>query len=214
MNAYFYLFKTELLLAFRHPVRILEPFLFFVLVIFLLAFSSTDQPFNVYSVVWVAAVLSAVVSSQQLFHSEYEEGLIEQLVLSPLSLPVVVLVKVFAHWLVTQFPLVILMPVWSVLFNQSIDNSTLAITLLLGTPILSLVTALGASLTLGIKRGSGLVAVLIGPLMIPTIVLAISIQQEMYPHAAQGLLALLLALLIGSLTLFPFAISAALRSQS
>ncbi|MBI4357146.1 MAG: heme exporter protein CcmB [Gammaproteobacteria bacterium] len=212
MSPYLYILKTDLLLAFRHPVRIVEPFAFFVLCIFSWTFATSSS--NGATVVWVTALLSSVISAPQLFHTEYDEGGIEQHLLSSLPLYGIILAKVFSHWLITQLPFILSIPVWGVFLNVGgLTLFWMSVALLLGTPILSFVSALGAVAVLGIRRGSGLVALVIMPLMLPTLVLGMSIVEATTPEGIKSLLALLAALLVFTILFFPWAIGALLKVQ-
>ena len=123
-------------------------------------------------VVWVAALLAALLSMDRLFQSDYEDGTLELLALSPLPLELVVLAKCLAHWLSTGLPLIIVSPILSLLVNMSVDGLVMLIfAMLLGTPTLSLIGGIGAALTVGARRGGVLLALLVLPLYIPVLIL-------------------------------------------
>jgi heme exporter protein B len=164
-------------------------------------------------VVWVCALLAAMLSVTQMFASDHQDGSLEQMLLSPQPLVAIVLGKVFAHWLSSGLPLVIAAPLLGVLFDMHRESiAWLALSLLMGTPILSLLGAVGAALTLGLRSGAALVFLLVLPLTIPALifgtgaVLAVDGGQSPQAH-----LSLLGALLIVTGLGAPWATAAALR---
>jgi len=217
MSVFYALLKRDLTLANRHRAELANPLLFFIIVIslFPLGISPESKILQAISpgIIWVAALLAAMLSLDSLFRSDFEDGSLEQIVLTPHSLHFLVLAKVLAHWLVTGLPLLLIAPLLSVLLflpNQAI--LTLILTLLLGTPILSLIGAIGVALTVGLRRGSVLLSLLVLPLYIPVLIFSAGAVNEAakgFPVAGQ--LYFLAALLSLSLTLSPFAIAAALR---
>ena len=164
-------------------------------------------------VVWVAALLASLLSLERLFRDDLLDGSLEQLLLLPTPLAITVAGKVCAHWLVTGLPLLLLSPLLALLL--SLDFSTwraVALTLLLGTPTLSFIGAIGAALTVGLRKGGVLLSLLVLPLSIPVLIFASgAIQAAANGMAIDGYLAILGALLAGSITLAPFAAAAALR---
>ncbi len=164
-------------------------------------------------VIWVAALLAALLSLERLFANDFEDGALDLLVLSPLPLEAVVLAKVTAHWLVTGLPLTATAPLLAVLLNlEPAALGTLVATLLLGTPTLSLLGAVGAALTLGARRGGVLLSLLVLPLFVPVLIFAVAAVDA----AASGLPARPHLLLLGgmlalTLPLAPVAAAAAIR---
>ncbi len=209
--------RRELLIAFRRKADILNPLWFFIIVITLFPLSIGPEP-NLLAriaagIVWVAALLSALLSLERLFRDDFSDGSLEQMMLMPTPLSVLVLAKVVAHWLLTGLPLIIISPLLAILLSLDF-NTWLAIvlTLLLGTPTLSFLGGVGVALTVGLQKGGVLLSLLILPLYIPVLIFATSaIDAASLGMAYNGQLAILGALLMGSATLTPFAISSALR---
>ena len=169
--------QRDLKLVSRQGGEWLNPISFFIMVItlFPLAISSTPAKLAAMAggVVWIAALLSVLLSMDSLFRQDYDDGSLEQLLVSPAPLPLVVLAKVLAHWLQTGACLTLLTPIAGLLLHM--PNSamwTLMLTLLLGTPTLSLVSAIGAALTVSLKRGGVLIPLLTLPLHIPVLIFA------------------------------------------
>ncbi|MDD9154751.1 heme exporter protein CcmB [Aliivibrio sp. S4TY2] len=209
--------RRELLIAFRRKADILNPLWFFIIVITLFPLSIGPEPVLLAriaaGIVWVAALLSALLSLERLFRDDFSDGSLEQMMLMPTPLSVLVLAKVFAHWILTGLPLIIISPLLAILLSLDF-NSWLAIvlTLLLGTPTLSFLGAVGVALTVGLQKGGVLLSLLILPLYIPVLIFATSaIDAAGLGMAYNGQLAILGALFMGSATLTPFAISSALR---
>jgi len=217
MSVFYALLKRDLILANRHRAELANPLLFFIIVIslFPLGISPESKILQAIApgIIWVAALLAAMLSLDSLFRSDFEDGSLEQLVLTAHSLPLLVLAKILAHWLVTGLPLLLIAPLLSVLlFLPNEAMLTLIGTLILGTPILSLIGAIGVALTVGLRRGSVLLSLLVLPLYIPVLIFAAGAVNEAakgFPVAGQ--LYFLAALLSLALTLSPFAIAAALR---
>lgn len=164
-------------------------------------------------VLWVAALLSALLSLGRLFAADHADGTLEQLLLSPVSLTLAVAVKIFAHWLVSGLPLVLLAPLLGLQFNLPSDVLwVLALSLLLGTPLLSLIGAIGAALTLGVRGAGVLVAVLVLPLYIPVLIFgAGAVAARASGTSPEGALSLLAALLVVGMVFIPYAAASALR---
>lgn len=209
--------RRELLIAFRRQADVLNPLWFFIIVITLFPLSIGPEPMLLAriaaGIVWVAALLSALLSLERLFRDDFSDGSLEQMMLMPTPLSVLVLAKVFAHWVLTGLPLIIISPLLAILLSLDF-NSWLAVvlTLLLGTPTLSFLGAVGVALTVGLQKGGVLLSLLILPLYIPVLIFATSaIDAAGLGMAYNGQLAILGALFMGSATLTPFAISSALR---
>lgn len=209
--------RRELLIAFRRQADIFNPLWFFIIVITLFPLSIGPEP-NLLAriaagIVWVAALLSALLSLERLFRDDFQDGSLEQMMLMPIPLPLVVMSKVVAHWLLTGLPLILISPLLAILL--SLDFNTwlgVVLTLLIGTPTLSFIGAIGVALTVGLQKGGVLLSLLVLPLYIPILIFATSaIDAASLGMAYNGQLAILGAMLMGSMTLTPFAISAALR---
>lgn len=209
--------RRELKIAFRKGAEIVNPLWFFLIVITLFPLGIGPEPQLLAriapGIIWVAALLAALLSLERLFRDDFLDGSLEQLLLLPAPLPLTVLGKVCAHWVVTGLPLLVLSPLVALLL--SLDMHTwlaVALTLLLGTPTLSLVGAIGVALTVGLRKGGVLLSLLVLPLFIPVLIFATAaIDAAATGMAIDGYLALLGAMLAGSATLAPFAIAAALR---
>lgn len=211
------LLRRDLLLALRHRGELANPLLFFVIVVSLFPLGLGPESGMLRSVapgiLWVSALLAALLSLESVFRSDFEDGSLEQLLLSPHPAAALVLTKVLAHWLVSGLPLILLAPLLGVLLHLPVAaTGALLATLALGTPVLSLVGAIGVALTVGLRRGGILLSLLVLPLYIPVLIFAASAVAD----AAVGLpvtghLYLLGALLALALTLAPLACAAALR---
>jgi len=164
-------------------------------------------------VVWVAALLASMLALERLFAADYDDGTLEQILLAPQPLYVLVLGKVAAHWLVTGVPLVLISPVLGLQYDLSFEAlQVLVFSLLLGTPALSLIGAIGAALTLGLRGGGVLVSLLVLPLCIPVLIFgAGAVEANVSGLGGQGHLSLLGAILVLSALFAPLATAAALR---
>jgi heme exporter protein B len=216
-GAFLAVLRRDLLLAFRHRGELANPLLFFVIVASLFPLGVTPETDILRTmapgVIWVAALLATLLSLESIFRSDFDDGALEQMLLSPHPLAVLVLAKVLAHWLVTGVPILLLGPLLGVLLAlPGASLAALFYTLLLGTPVLSLVGAIGVALTVGLRRGGALLSLIILPLYIPLLIFA----ANAVGAAAAGLpingqLYFLGALLLLSLSLSPLATAAALR---
>lgn len=209
--------RRDLLLARRRRVEALLPLGFFIVAAGLFPIGVGPEPQTLRQiapgVVWVCALLAAMLSVTQMFASDLMDGSLEQMLLAPGSLLALVAGKVLAHWLASGLPLVIAAPLIGVLFGmQGSAIATLAFTLLLGTPILSLMGAVGAALTLGLRSGAALVFLLVLPLTVPALIFGtgavVAVDSGL---SAQAHLSLLGALLIATALGAPLATAAALR---
>lgn len=164
-------------------------------------------------IAWVAALLSALLSFERLFRDDYLDGSLEQLMLLPIGLPQVALAKVVAHWILTGLPLILLSPIAAILLSLETHVWwALVLTLLLGTPILSCLGAIGVALTVGLRKGGTLLSLLILPLFLPVLIFAAAILEAATINMGySGQLAILGAILAMTLTFSPFAIAGALR---
>ncbi len=217
MNFLFAAVQRELLLVFRHRNDIINPLAFFLMVAVLFPLGVSPDPKFLSEVapgvIWVAALLACLLSVDGIFRTDYEDGSLEQMLVSSESLIVLVLAKVLTHWLVSGFCLAIISPLVAMMFFLP-DQGYFALisSLLLGTPTLSLMGAIGAALTVALRKGGVLISLLVLPLYIPVLIFgAGTVQAGAMGLPIQGYLALLAAILVLSLMLAPFAISAALK---
>lgn len=209
--------KRELLLVFRHRNDIINPLAFFLMVAVLFPLGVSPDPEFLSEVasgvIWVAALLACLLSVDGIFRGDYEDGSLEQMLVSSESLLTLVLAKVLSHWLISGFCLAIISPLVGMMFFLPEQGySALILSLLLGTPTLSLMGAIGAALTVGLRKGGVLISLLVLPLYIPVLIFgAGTVQAGAMGLPIQGYLALLGAILVLSLMLAPFAIAAALK---
>ncbi|YCI30413.1 heme exporter protein CcmB [Erwinia sp. PK3-005] len=209
--------SRELRIAFRSGAEMLNPLWFFLIVITLFPLGIGPEPQLLAriapGVVWVAALLSSLLALERLFRDDFNDGSLEQLLLLPTPLPVTVLGKIIAHWLITGLPLLLLSPLAALLLSLNFNGwRALALTLLLGTPVLSLLGAIGVALTVGLRRGGVLLSLLVLPLAVPVLIFAsAAIDAAIMGLPVGGYLAILGAMLAASLSLAPFATAAALR---
>lgn len=207
----------DLTLAMRRRADVLTTLFFFVIVVSLFPLGVGPEMATLRimapGVVWVAALLASMLSLERMFSADYRDGTLEQMLLTPQPLPVLVLGKVFAHWLVSGLPLVLIAPLLGVQYDLPPEGLLiLAVSLLIGTPVLSLIGAIGAGLTLGVRGGGVLVSLLVLPLYIPVLIFgAGGVDATMSGLGAQAHLSLLGAFLLGALILAPWAAGAALR---
>ena len=209
--------QRELTIAFRRPAEILNPLWFFLIVITLFPLLMGPNPELLgkiaSGIAWVAALLSALLSFERLFRDDYLDGSLEQLMLLPVGLPQVSLAKVIAHWLLTGLPLILLSPIAAILLSLETHVWwALVLTLLLGTPILSCLGAIGVALTVGLRKGGTLLNLLILPLFLPVLIFAAAVLEAATINMNyNGQLAIIGAILAITLTFSPFAIAGALR---
>ncbi|EPY3966896.1 heme exporter protein CcmB [Klebsiella pneumoniae] len=211
------LLTRELRLAWRSGAEILNPLWFFLIVVSLFPFGVGADPQLLAQIapgiVWVAALLAALLVMDRLFRDDWQDGSLEQLLLMPTPLVAVVLVKIVAHWLMTGLPLLVVSPLAALLLGMSGHGAgVLALTLLLGTPTLSFSGAVGVALTVGLRRGGVLLSLLVLPLSVPLLIFATAAAQAASTGLpVDGYLAILAAFFTASATLCPFATAAALR---
>lgn len=209
--------KRELLLSYRRKSDLVNPLIFFLMVATLFPLGVSPDPTFLADVapgvVWVAALLATLLSMDSLFRSDFEDGTLEQILLSPQPLYLVVLAKVLGHWMLTGLPLTILAPLLGVMLFLPADGMWgLVFSLLLGTPTLSLVGAIGAALTVGLRKGGVLISLLVLPLYIPVLIFgSAAVQGAVTGLPLGGYLAILGAMLSLGLVMAPLAIGAALR---
>ena len=213
------LIQRDIKLAYRHRGALAYPLLFFVIVIslFPLAVGSTPEVLRNIGpgVIWVAALLATLLGLETLFRSDYEDGSLEQIILSPHPVSVLIFSKIAAHWLLTGLPLLIISPILAYMLQLDLSTTTtLCISLLLGTPTLSLIGAIGVALTVGLQRGGLLLALLVLPLYVPVLIFgANAVHSTAHGLDALGQHYMLGALLALSIVLVPIAIAAALRTS-
>ena len=216
-NVFILLLQREARLLVRRPAELANPLIFFAIVIamFPLAVGPEAQLLQTLSpgLVWVAALLAVLLSLDGLFRRDFEDGSLEQWVLSPHPLALLVLIKVLAHWVFSGLALVLVAPVLALMLGLPAGClPVLMLSLLLGTPVLSLLGAVGAALTVGLKRGGLLLALLILPLYIPVLILGSgALQAALHGMPATGHLLWLGSLTALAVTLTPFAIAAGLK---
>ncbi|MGB5495285.1 MAG: heme exporter protein CcmB [Sedimenticolaceae bacterium] len=211
------LLRRDFLLAYRRRAELLQPLVFLLVVVTLFPLGVGPSPSLLASiapgVIWIAALLATVLSLDSLFRSDFEDGTLEQMVLSGQSLALIALARTVAHWLVAGLPIVLLSPLLAMWMNLPDEGLLILIeSLAIGTPVLSLIGAIGGALTVSLKRGGQLLSLLVFPLYVPLLILATSaVSSAAVDLPYTGQLGLMLAGLIASLTLAPFATAAALK---
>ena len=217
MNGFALLVRRELRLAFRQGGDAAMVVAFFVLAVVLFPFGVGPEPELLAriaaGIVWVTALLAALLSLERLFQADYEDGSLEALALMPLPLEAQVLAKCLAHWLVSGLPLTLVAPFLALLLHlDAAGYPALLAGMALGTPSLSLIGAVGAALSLGARRGGVLLSLLVLPLYIPVLIFGVAaIEADIAGLTARPHLLLLAALLAAALPLAPWAAAAALR---
>src|SRR3954466_10479925 len=211
------LVARDLLLAWRRRADAAVALLFFIIVASLFPLGVGAEPNQLRAiapgVIWVAALLSSMLSLGRLFAGDHADGTLEQLLLGAAPLGVVVASKTFAHWLVSGLPLVLIAPLIALQYDVAAElYGVLALSLLLGTPILSIIGAIGAALTLGLRGGGVLLSLLVLPLYVPVLILgAGAVEMAGAGLSPPGQLLLLGAMLIVAAVFAPWATAAALR---
>jgi heme exporter protein B len=212
-----YVVSRDVLLAMRRRADVATTLFFFVIVASLFPLGVGPEPELLRAmapgILWVAALLASMLSLGRLFAEDYADGSLEQLVLAPEPLALVVIGKVVAHWLVSGLPLVLISPVIALQFDLPSEAIvTLLLALLLGTPLLSLIGAIGAALTVGVRGGGVLISLLVLPLYVPVLIFgAGAVDASATGMDAAGHLSILGALLLLGMALAPWATAAALR---
>lgn len=207
----------DLLLAWRRRTDVLATLFFFIIVVSLFPLGVGPEPQLLRTiapgVVWVAALLASMLALGRTFGNDFQDGTLEQLLLTPQPLLLIVLAKVLAQWIVSELPLVLVAPVLGMQFGLSQNTLwIMTLSLLLGTPVLSLIGSIGAALTLGLRAANVLVALLVLPLYIPVLIFgAGAIESTVNGLEPQAYLLLLGATLVLALAFAPWATSAALR---
>jgi len=216
-SAFVVILRRDLQIAFRRVSELANPLLFFVIVASLFPLALSPDAAQLRSVgtgvLWVAALLSSLLALEGLFRADADDGSLEQLMLSPVPATITALAKVTAHWLVTVVPLVVLMPMLGLLFYLPLEAlPVMAFALLLATPTLSVLVALGAALTVSLRRGGSIVGLLVLPLTAPLLIFGTrAADLSLHGESAAGPLYLLAALAVFAVALGPLAIAAALK---
>ena len=209
--------RRQLLLAYRRPVDTVNPLLFFLLVVTLFPLGIGPDPQQLAKfapgILWIVALLASLMTADGMFRQDYEDGSLEQLLLSPQPLYLSSLAYVGAHWLITGLPLTLLSPLFATMLQlPATALPALVASMLLGTAILSLIGSIGAALTVSLKRGGMLISLIIMPLYVPVLIFgAGAVRFAAQGFDAQPQLLLLAGMLSLSVALAPFAISAGLR---
>lgn len=217
LTMFSWLVRRDLILAWRRRADVLATLFFFVIVVSLFPLGIGPEPQLLKAIapgiVWVAALLASMLSLGRIFGNDYQDGTLEQILLTPQPIFLLVLAKMLAHWLVSELPLVIVAPLLGVQFGLSQNTlATVTVSLLLGTPILSLVGSVGAALTLGLRAANVLIALLVLPLCIPALIFgAGAVDASVNGTSSQPWLLLLGATLIVSVVFAPWATGAGLK---
>ncbi|KAB7627493.1 heme exporter protein CcmB [Alkalilimnicola sp. S0819] len=217
IDSFLALLRRDLQLALRDKGELANPLIFFLIIISLFPLALGAGPQLLQSiapgVLWVAALLVSLLSLDPIFRSDYEDGSLEQLLLSPQPLSLLVLAKILAHWLVTGLPLALASPLLAMMLRLPSEAwRVLLLSLLLGTPVLSALGAIGVALTVGLRRGGVLLSLLILPLYVPLLIFAAgAVDAAAAGIDVSGQLYLLAAMALASLALAPLAVAAGLR---
>lgn len=217
LTHFWFMLRVELLLRFRRSQEWLYPLGFFVIVVAMFPLAFTPDPVflqkYIPGCIWIAALLASLLSIETLFLSDLEDGSLEQEILSPNSFATQVFAKLCAQWIVTQLPLILLTPVLGIMFHLSLATIlVLVITLLIGTPVFTLIGALGVALTLGLRQPGMLLGLLIMPLTTPILIFGvIAVQQTQVGFNIMGPIAFMGALSIIAILTLPLAIAATVR---
>lgn len=209
--------RRDLTIALRRRSDIFTTLVFFAIVVSLFPLGIGPEPDTLRliapGVVWVGALLASMLALELIFSADHRDGALEQMLLTPQPVSLLVIGKVLAHWLVTGVPLVLISPLLGLQYDLSWPAlQTLIISLLLGTPTLSLIGAIGAALTIGLRSGGVLLALLVLPLYIPVLIFgAGAVEATVSGLGGRSHLSMLAAILVGSLVLTPLATAAALR---
>ncbi len=208
----------DLTLAMRRKTDVLTTMFFFIIVISLFPLGVGTEKETLQhiapGVVWVAALLASMLALERLFASDYSDGTLEQMLLTPQPVTILVLGKVLAHWLLTGLPLVLIAPLVGLQYHLTIESiGVMMLALLIGTPVLSLIGAIGAALTLGLRGGGVLLSLLILPLYIPILIYGSgAVAASAIPGSElQAYFSLLSAFLLMALIFSPLATAAGLK---
>ena len=209
--------KRDLIIAYKRKNDVVNPFMFFLIVATLFPIGISPDPARLgevaAGVLWISALLASLLAMDNLYRADYEDGSLEQLLLSPHPLYFLVLAKNIGHWLVSGLPVVLVSPLIAYMLNLP-DGAygVLFITLLMGTPVLSLLGSIGVALTVGLGSRGLILAVITLTLSVPVLIAGtLTVQQTLNGASLGGYLAIMGAMLVGALTLAPLASAAALR---
>jgi heme exporter protein B len=209
--------KRDMNLALRQPIDVVNPLFFYVLVIVLFPIGIGPEP-NLLQriapgVIWIAALLSTLLGVEKLFKEDYVDGTLEQVVLSPIPMWVYVAAKITSHWCTSGLPIILISPLLAAFLNINTQGlMAVILTLLVATPLLSIIAAIGAALTVGLQKGGVLISLLVLPLNIPILIFATSaVDTAIAGYAYNGQLAILGALLVLSMMGGPQTISSSLK---
>jgi len=214
---FYALLRRDITIAFRHPEELLHPVIFFVISVSLFPLAISPSPGFLQQIapgiIWISALLSTLLALDGLFRSDYEDGSLEQLLVSPHPITIFVLAKIIVHWITSGLPLILISPLLALmLYLPSESYLILIATLVLGTPTMSFISGIGIALTMGVKQSSILLILLVTPLFIPILIFATSAVQSAALHIdTSGQLYLLAALFILSLSFAPIVISTVLK---
>ena len=209
--------RRDLLIAYKRKNDLFNPFMFFVLVATLFPIGISPEPEVLgeisAGVLWISALLASLLAMDNLFRADFEDGSLELLMLSPHPLYFLVLAKNVAHWLVSGLPVVLVSPLIAYMLNfPEGAYLTLVLTLLLGTPVLSLLGSIGVALTVGLGSRGLILAVITLPMSVPVLIAGtLTVSQTLEGASLSGYLAIMGAMLVSAFTLAPLASAAALR---
>jgi len=217
MSAFLQVFNRDVRLAVRQGSALTMTLSFFVIAVTLFPLGVGPE-LNVLArigpgVLWVGALLACMLTLDRIFQADFEDGSLDQLLIGTLPVELMVLAKILAHWLTAVVPLIIITPVLAITFNMPLDSlGVMALSLLLGSPVLSLIGSVGAALTVGMRRGGVLLSLLVLPLYIPVLIFGVAaVEAAIALLPAGSHLLLLAAFSLGSLVICPIASAAALR---
>lgn len=217
MTAFFAVFRRDLILAFRRRAEVANPIFFFILIVTLFPLGIGAQPKLLQTIapgiIWVSALLAVMLSLDSLFRSDFDDGSLEQMLLNPHPLSILVLAKIIAHWLVTGLPLLVVTPLLAIFLGLPEQAmGTLLITLILATPVLSLIGSIGVSLTVGLRRGGVILSLLVLPLYVPVLIFASNaVAMAGNGLAVEAQINILIAMFFLSVVLAPLATATALK---
>ncbi|MFC3093051.1 heme exporter protein CcmB [Alteromonas sediminis] len=209
--------RRDLILAFRQKAELAQPLMFVLMVVTLFPLGVGPSPELLQrigpGIIWIAAILSGLMGMERMFRDDYHDGSTEQMLVSGMPMVLVSAAKIFCHWLVSFVPLIILTPLLAVFLNLTWDMTVaLMITLLIGTPVLSMLGAIGVALTVGLRKGGLILSLLLIPVFIPLLIFATSAIESAsmrLPYLPQ--LAIMGAILLLTAALAPVAVSYALK---
>ena len=209
--------RRDLLVAYKRKNEVVNPFMFFLIVATLFPIGISPEPDRLSEiaagVLWISTLLASLLAMDSLYRADYEDGSLEQLLLAPHSLYFMVLAKNLAHWLISGLPVVLVSPLIGYMLSLPVESfGTLFVTLLLGTPVLSLLGSIGVALTVGLGSRGLILAVITLPMSVPVLIAGtMAVQQTLNGASLAGYLAIMGAMLLASISLAPLASAAALR---